>query len=174
MNVFKLLLTLTLSITLTSAARSDEAAKSKKKSKTPGFVTKLITDLKPIGLTEQQSESVIALGQKINSEIQRMRKDADVSPDLVKKYNEAAKAMKDSTESSEFKTASINEKAGVTAEQGEAIGRMSKLKTNYYLKIGTLLTNEQKEKLPKQVARKLSEKKKKGNGKNKDQLQETF
>ncbi len=144
-------------------------AKAKKKGKKGGeqnAATQLLKQLEDVGLNEDQITKIKELGKAAGGKMKEITSGAGITAELIKKRAEIAKSMKDSDKKGKELAAAINEEAGLSAAQATALEESNKVRSKFQADVVALLTDEQKEKLPKQLQR-AANAGKKGKGKKK-------
>ena len=138
-------------------AIAEEAVKEKKgkeKRGGSGQVAKmLIKQLEPVGLTEEQTAKITELGKTASTQMNDLRKSAEITPEVSKKIREAQKSMRESDKKGKERVEAINEAAGLTESQVTAIGKIKKIQTSFHKEVIAMLTPEQKENLPRRLKR---------------------
>lgn len=149
------------------ALAADEAKKKKRGQRNAS--NQLIKQLEPVGLTEAQVAKIKELGKSAGAKMKEIRDAAGITTELTKKRAEVAKTMKDSDKKGKARIAAINQAAGISEAQAAALVEATKVRTKLQSDVIALLTDEQKEKLPKQMQRAAKAgNKAKGNKKKKD------
>lgn len=151
-------------------ALAADDAKAKKKGKRGGqnAGTQLIKQLGEVGLTEDQIAKIKELGKVASAKMKEITTGAGITSELTKKRAEVTKSMKDSDKKGKELAAAINKEAGFSEAQAAALLESNKVRTKFRADVVALLTDEQKEKLPKQLQRAANAGKKgKGKGKGK-------
>ncbi len=140
---------------LPALAQDDTATKEKAKGKGKGkaaaaqtATAQLLKQLEVVGLTEDQVAKIKELGKKTEDTIKKVQTDAEITPALLKKRREAMASMKDSDKKGKAKTAAVDEAAGLTKAQGEALAKANEMRTKFKAEVIKMLSVEQKAKLP--------------------------
>lgn len=136
------------------ALAADEA-KGKKKGKRgrQNAATQLIKQLEPVGLTEDQITKIKELGKVAGAKMKEIKDGAGITAELTKKRAEVTKSMKDSDKKGKERIAAINEAAGFSEAQAAALVKLNQVRTKFQGEVVALLTDAQKEKLPKNLQR---------------------
>lgn len=136
------------------AFAADEA-KEKKKGRRgqQNAATQLLKQLEPVGLTEDQITKIKELGKVAGAKMKEIRDGAGITSELTKKRAEVVKSMKDSDKKGKELAAAINKEAGYTEAQVAALGESNKVRMKFRADVVAMLTDAQKEKLPKQLQR---------------------
>lgn len=134
------------------------AEKEKKKGGPRGaqgqnVAAQLIKQLEPVGLTDEQKQKITEMGKTVSTEMKKIRDENGITPELMKKRAEAAKSLAQSDKKGKEREEAINEAAGFTKEHTQAMAKANSLRAEFTKKVVALLTDEQKENLPKQLLR---------------------
>jgi|TARA_B110000495_G_C22912192_1_gene532713 hypothetical protein len=148
-------LALTVLIAIPATAQDDASGKKKKKGKRGQINagTQLLTQLKDVGLSEDQVAKIKEMGKEVGEKMKKMRTDAGITTELMKKRQEVTKAMKDSDKKGSELAAAINKEAGVSEAQAGALKQVNEVRMKFFKDVVGLLTDEQKEKLPAKMKR---------------------
>ncbi|WP_145419764.1 hypothetical protein [Planctomycetes bacterium K23_9] len=153
---------------------ADDAVKEKKKNakgnRGASMAGQLIKQLKPVGLTDEQTKKIKELAKEPTELAKKIREEAGLTPELMKKRTAAMKELKDSGKKGKEMNAAVNEKAGLTETQIAAFTKMNEARTKFQRAAMALLTDEQKAKVPEKMQRMLkgpADRKGKGKGKGK-------
>ncbi len=111
------------------------------------------SSLKPVGLTEDQITKIKELGKVAGAKMKEISDGAGITAELTKKRAEVAKSMKDSDKKGKELAAAINKEAGYSEAQVAALDESNKIRMKFQADVVALLTDAQKEKLPKQLQR---------------------
>ncbi|TWU07625.1 hypothetical protein [Stieleria varia] len=149
------LVLLTALMVVPAFAADDAEKKGKGKGQGGGNVAAaLIKKLEVVGLTDEQTEKIKEMGKKLAPEMKELTAAAKLTPELSKKL---AAAQKEIREAGQIKGKEVmkaaHEKAGLTAEQSEAMGKLNEARMKFQASVLAMLTDEQKAKLPKTMQR---------------------
>lgn len=165
---------LVAALLMTSVAVADDAepAKKKKQGAQRNAASQIIKQLKDVSLTQEQQTKLKELGKKSMEKMREIRKEAQITPQLMKKRAEAAKELKDSGKKGAELIAAINEKTGFTTEQAAAMKKADAIRMGLMKAAIGMLSDEQKANLPKRLlkiaeGREPGDAAKKGKGKGK-------
>ncbi|MFK8115637.1 MAG: hypothetical protein AB8B91_25810 [Rubripirellula sp.] len=150
------------------AMAEDEAkkGKGKKGNRQNQVATQLIKLLEPVGLTEEQTTKIKELGKVAAGKMKEVQTAAGITPETMKKRQEAQKSMKDSDKKGNALMAAVNEAAGITEAQAAGLKKANELRTGFQKEVVGMLTDEQKAKLPERLTR-FTKGAQKGKGKGK-------
>ena len=138
------------------ALAADEAKNAKRKGKgkeaRQNFVTmQVLKTLKPAELTDEQTKKIREMGKVVSAKVLEMREAAGITPELNKKRAEAQKSMKESGKKGKELASAVNEAAGFTEAQSDAVKSMNETRMAFQKKVIAMLSDEQKAKLPKRL-----------------------
>ena len=151
-------------------AADDTANKKKGKRGQQNAATQILKQLEDLKLTDDQVAKIKEMGKEASAAMKKMRDDAGITAAVIKKRTEAQQAMKDSELKGKELMAAVNEKAGITEAQANALKTINEARMKFQKSVVGLLTDEQKEKLPARLKRSANAgkgKKSKGQGKKK-------
>jgi hypothetical protein len=115
------------------------------------MMSQLLKALEKAELTEEQTLKIKERYMKVATEVDKLRTDAGISPDIVKKRVEAAKAAKDSGKKAKEMQESLFEAMGLTDDQKKVFIESEEKINKAKMEIGKMLSEEQMAKLPAQV-----------------------
>ncbi|MGB7326546.1 MAG: Spy/CpxP family protein refolding chaperone [Rubripirellula sp.] len=155
---FKMLGAIVMAAVLAAPAIADDAddAQSKKKkgqNRGRSAAAQIIKQLESVNLTEDQTAKIKELGKAADASMKTLREEAGLTPELMKKRMEAQKSVRESGKKGKEAAAAVNEAAGMTTEQSDAFTKMNEARTKFQKSVVALLTDEQKEDLPKAMLR---------------------
>jgi len=156
----------------TAAVAQDEPAK-KKKGNTAGRnnpATAVLKQLQDVDLTAEQKAKIQEMAKKSVVEMRTLRKEAGITPELMKKRTAAVKELRESGTKPAEMLAAVSKKLDLTEAQVAALKTANEMRQKLVQGSIALLTEEQKAKLPKRlvrVANKSGEAKGKGQAKGK-------
>ena len=134
-------------------ASAADAEKKKGKGNRQSPAAQIVKQLADVGLTEEQTSKIMELGKAAGAKMKELREAAGITPELTKKRSEAQKSMKDSGKKGKELQEAVNEAAGYTEEQIAGLKKVNEARMAFTKEVIGLLTDEQKEKLPKQMQR---------------------
>ena len=148
-------------------AQDEAKAKNKDKKKGGGAspAMQLIKQLGPVGLTEDQTKKIKDMGKASMEALNKMKEEAGITTEVMKKRAEASKAVKESGKKGKEMNAAIAEKAGLTKEQMEVFGKMNSARQKFQREVIAMLSDDQKAKLPEKMQRLMKAGGKKASGK---------
>lgn len=152
----KLAATALLAALMVAPAIADDEAKTKQRKKRAArnnAATQLIKQLEPVALTEEQIAKIKELGKAAGAKMKEIRDEAGITMEVTKKRTQAAKSMKDSDKKGKELQAAINKAAGLSEAQVAGLAKQNEVRTQLRKDVVALLSDEQKEKLPKQMQR---------------------
>ncbi|QDT03920.1 hypothetical protein K227x_23050 [Rubripirellula lacrimiformis] len=165
------LLGVALLVTLVAfPAVAQEGEKGKRKGKAGAqrnAATQLIKVLEPVGLTAEQTEKIQTLGKAADASMKSIREETGLTPAIMKKRMEAMKSLKDSGKKGKELATAVAEASGLSEANLAAIAKMNEARNKFQKSAIALLTDEQKEKLPKNLVRLTKEGNQQGKGKGK-------
>ncbi len=146
-----------------SADDTKGAKKDRKKQQRSAMATQLIKRLQEVKLTDDQVAKIKELGKVAGVKSKEIREQAGITQEIIKKRAEAQKSLKDSGKKGKQLQAAINEQAELTEQQAKAMNELAELRSKLQQDAIALLTDDQKQILPKRLQRaaKNSVKKKK-------------
>lgn len=130
-----------------------EKPKGKKKNKVPGFVTKLVTSLEAVDLTEEQTEKIVKLGTDMAAKTKEIRNQAGLTLDMMATRSEKMKEMKGKGKPDAAMNQKVDEAAGWTPEQSKARAQADAARDEFMIASLKLLDETQQAALPKNLAR---------------------
>ena len=136
------------------------AQQEKKKRANANPANQLLKQLSDVELSDEQVAKIKELGAKTQESIKKVSKEAGLTAQVLKKRREAVASLKDSDKKGKAKIAEINEKAGLDEAQVSAVTKSNEMRQKLKADIVGLLSDEQKEKLPKAFQRTVKRKKK--------------
>ncbi|TWU55121.1 Spy/CpxP family protein refolding chaperone [Rubripirellula reticaptiva] len=154
---FKMLGAIVMAAVLAAPAIADDADGAKKKKKGqnrgPSASAQIIKQLESVNLTEAQTAKIKELGKAADASMKTIREEAGLTPELMKKRMEAQKSVRETGKKGKEAAEAVNEAAGLTAEQSAAFAKMNEARTTFQKSVVALLTDTQKEGLPKAMLR---------------------
>ena len=121
------------------------------------MVNQFIKQFEPAELSKETTEKIKEVFGKAAKEVVAKRKQAAVTPQMLKKRNEAAKQARDEGKKpKEAREIGLNALEG-TEEQKKVVVETEEILSKARVEVGKLLTDEQKSKLPKQLQTNLKE-----------------
>jgi hypothetical protein len=150
---------------------AQDGAKAKKKGnrgQRANATTQLLKQLEPVALTDEQVAKIKELGKVAVVKMKEARDKAGITAEVTKKRAAAAKSLKDSGKNRKEMQAAINKAAGLTEAQIAGWASVTESRRKFYKDAIALLSDEQKEKLPKQLQRAANAGKKGARKKKKD------
>lgn len=121
------------------------------------MVNQFIKQFETAELSNETNEKIKEVFGKAAKEVVAKRKQAGVTPQMLKKRNEAAKQARDEGKKpKEVREIGLNALEG-TEEQKKVVVETEEMLSKARVEIGKLLTDEQKSKLPKQLQSNLKE-----------------
>lgn len=164
-NILVMVMLSVIAMPLAADEKEDKAkGKGKNRQRGQNVASQLLKQLSDVGLSEEQTEKIKAAGQSVNTEMAKIRSEAGITPELMKKRAEATKSLADSDKKGKERAAAIDEAAGLSKPQIEAMNKLNAVRMKYVRTVVAMLTDEQKEKLPKQLARAAQPEKKREKG----------
>ena len=166
----KKVLGLAFALMFTTVVVAQDAPEKKKKRAAAGgnnAVANVLKQLKDVGLTDEQKTKIEAMAKKSMTAMRAARKEAGITPELMKKRMAAQKELQKSGKKGAELIASVNEKAGLTEAQAKFFKKSTESRAALLKGAFALLTDEQKEKLPARIKRMASGGEEKGKGKGK-------
>ncbi|QDV57259.1 hypothetical protein [Rosistilla oblonga] len=106
-------------IALPAVAEEEKAGKGKAKKGGRNVATQILKQLADVDLTDEQTEKIKAAGKVASVEMAKIRDEAGITGELMKKRAEAAKSLADSDKKGKQRNDAINEAAGLTKPQAE-------------------------------------------------------
>lgn len=148
------LLALSLVAVFAVSSFADEAPKGKKKGKGDGnpMITKLMTGLSEVGLSDEQMTQVKAAAEKFEISVKELRK-SGMTQDLNKKYGVAMKEAREAGLKGKELAAKVNE--SMTEEETAMMKKMQAATTQMKKEVAAVLTAEQMEALPNAVRKQI-------------------
>ncbi|QDV70941.1 hypothetical protein Poly24_46740 [Rosistilla carotiformis] len=140
-------------VALPAIAEEKKAGKGKAKEGGRNVAAQILKQLADVDLTEEQTEKIKAAGKAASAEMAKIRDEAGITGELMKKRAAAAKSLADSDKKGKQRNEAINEAAGLTKPQAEAMDKMNAVRAKFTQAVLATLTDAQKEKLPKQLQR---------------------
>ena len=121
------------------------------------MVNQFIKQFEPAELSKETTEKIKEVFGKAAKEVVAKRKHAAVTPQMLKKRNDAAKQARDEGKKpKEVREIGLNALEG-TEEQKKVVVETEEMLSKARVEVGKLLTDEQKSKLPKQLQTNLKE-----------------
>ncbi|MCO8125275.1 Spy/CpxP family protein refolding chaperone [Stieleria sp. TO1_6] len=160
---------LAIALMLTTVVVADDADVKKKKKGAQAQrnpAANVLKQLKDVDLTDEQKTKIDALAKKSMAEMQTLRKEAGLTPELMKQRTAAQKEFKDSDKKPNEIFAAVNEKLGLNEAQVAALKKVNESRTELLKNSVALLSEEQQAKLPKRILQ-MSKGKPEGKGKGK-------
>jgi hypothetical protein len=143
-------------------ALSPAAAFSQEKGKRVGpaqqMVNQFMKQLEKAELTEEQTTKVKELMMKTAKDVVKMRTDAEITPEILKKRNDAGKAARDAGKKPKEVQEAIKAAVTLTDAQSKVLAEADAAVAKTKIEIGKLLKPEQIAKLPPMVQGSLKEK----------------
>lgn len=168
---FKMFAVAMLACALVGPASADDAVKEKKNKRggaSPAM--QIMKQLDAVALTDAQKDQIKKLGKEAAATMKAISEENGLTPELMKKRQEAQKSMKNSEKKGKELAEAINDAAGLS--EGEVAGheKLMAVRQSFQKSVVALLTDDQKELLPQQMKRMAGgdAKGKKGKGKKKD------
>ncbi|WP_442508663.1 hypothetical protein SH528x_000187 [Novipirellula sp. SH528] len=163
----KMIATLALVALIAVPAVAQERQKSKKKSDgVSSMVIDILKMLEPVGLTADQEAKITELAKSADVQAKSIRESAGITPAVIKARMEALKAARETGKTGKELMAAIDDASGLSTDQIAAFVKLRKAQAELEKKAISMLTEEQKAKLPKKPTRGNSEDK--GKAKKKD------
>lgn len=147
-----------------AAEEENEKKKPAQKGQRSG-ATQILTQLKEVGLTDEQVTKVKALSKETNAKMKSLRTKVGITPELMKKRAELQKKLRESGKKGGELLENLNRESGFDDKQSQAVKEMNQLRQKLRAEIVSLLTKEQKAKLPEGFSRGLNPKGKAAKGK---------
>ncbi|MFN7629470.1 MAG: hypothetical protein ACK5PZ_21810 [Pirellula sp.] len=121
------------------------------------MVNQFIKQFEPAELSQETTEKIKGVFGKAAKEVVAKRKQSGVTPEMLKKRNEAVKQARDEGKKpKEVREIGLNALGG-SEEQRKVVVETEELLAKARVEVGKLLTPEQKGKLPKQLQSNLKE-----------------
>jgi hypothetical protein len=135
----------------------DTAKKGAKVDQETAMVNQFVKQLEPAGLSSEITNKIKELFGKTAKEVVAKRKDAKITPQMLKDRTDAAKKARDegkkASEARELGLSAMN----ATEDQKKILLETEEMLSKTKVEIGKLLTEEQKDKLPKPLQANLKE-----------------
>lgn len=149
--------------TMTIAADDAPAKKKGKKNagQRAGVASTVLKQLQDVELTDEQKTKIQELAKKSMTDMRAVRKEAGITPELMKKRAEAQKELKAAGTKQSEMFAAVNKKVGMTEAQVAVLKKANESRQALLKQAIALLSDEQKAKLPKRMLQ--AGKKKPGN-----------
>ena len=141
------------------AFAADEAKKRKKGNQNANRQNvgmQLIRQLADVGLTDEQTDKIKKMGDKVTADMKTMREEAGITQEIQKKLVETQKSMKDSEKKGKDRMAAVHAAAGLTETQIASLKKVNEARTKFRKEVVAMLTDEQKTKLPEQMTRAMN------------------
>ena len=153
-KIFSLVIALVFA---TVSVAEETPAKKKRRGGAAGnnVANSVLKQLAKVELTEEQKTKIKELAKKSATEMKAAREEAGITPELMKKRAAALKEVRESGEKKKMADAlvEVNKKIGLTEEQVAAFQKTSSARAELVKSAIALLSDEQKEKLPKGMLR---------------------
>lgn len=164
---FKMFAASLLAAVLVVPASADDAVKEKKgKRGGASPAMQIMKQLEAVELTDAQKEKIKELGKEAAAAMKTITEENHLTPELMKKRQEATKSLKDSGKKGKEMSEAVNEAAGFTDEQAAAFEKLNTARQAFQKSVVGILTDAQKENLP-QAMKRLAGQGGKGKGKGK-------
>lgn len=153
-----LVVMLVSAVIIAPAFGDDEVSKKKRKgqkNRQRSLATNVIKRLDAVNLTEDQVTKIKELARDADEKVQEVRSEAGITDDMIKARSAAQKSLKNSGKKGKELIVAVNQKAGYNEAQSQAFKVENRLRTKFVLAAIALLSDEQKEELPKQMQRTL-------------------
>lgn len=149
----KTILGLAFAMLCTTVTAADDAPAKKKKGNRGrnAPAAQLLKQLKDVELTDEQKTQIQALAKKSMGDLQAARKEAGITPEVMKKRAEAMKELRASDKKPADVVKAANEAAGLTESQVAFFKKQTEQRAALLKGAVALLTEEQKAKLPKRM-----------------------
>ncbi len=150
----KTIFSLVFALLFSTVCLAEDAEPKKKKRDAAGKnspAAALLNQLKDAGLTDEQKTKIEALAKKSMEGMRAARKEAGITPELMKKRAEAAKALKESGKSPAEIAEAADKEAGLTEAQVVAFKKANAARSELLKAAVALLSDEQKANLPKRM-----------------------
>lgn len=148
---------LILGCSVSSVSAQDGTKKGGKQDPETMMVTQFLKQFEPAGLSQETNAKIKEIFSKTAKEVVAKRKEVNLTPQMLKSRTDAAKKARDEgkkpKEVREAGLAAMN----ATEEQKKVLTATEEMLAKTRYEIGKLLTDEQKEKLPKQLQTNLKE-----------------
>lgn len=142
-----------LMMTVLVADKPEKKGKGKKGGGNPAMQLMKQLDSASIELTDEQKETVKAKGAALKEKMAEISSAHELTPQVLASLNAAKKSVREAgKKGKEIEEAAIAE-AGLTATQAEGVKEIAAARTAMVKEIVGMLTDEQKEKLPKSMKR---------------------
>jgi hypothetical protein len=127
----------------------------KKKGKGGSPVSGILKQLEKasIELTEEQKTAIAEKGQAMQAKLKAVQEEHQLTPTEMKAVAEASKAARESGKKGKELEAAAFESAGLTDTQKEGMTKINALRNELTQEVITLLTDDQKANLPKQLTK---------------------
>lgn len=148
------LLCIAFAVLMTTVAVAQDAPEKKKRQNAAGRnnpATAVLKQLQDAGLTEEQQAKIKEMAKKAMTEMRTVRKDAGITPELMKQRTEAMKELREGGTKPAEMFAAVNKKLGLSEEQAAALKKTDELRQGLLKGAMGLLSEEQKAKLPKRL-----------------------
>lgn len=165
---FKMFAAALLAAVLVVPASADDAVKEKKgKRGGASPAAQIMKQLEAVELTDAQKDKIKELGKEAAATMKTITEENNLTPELLKKRQEAMKSLKDSGKKGKEMAEAVNDAAGFTTEQAAAFDKLNAARQAFQKNVVGMLTDEQKENLP-QAMKRMAGQGGKGKGKKKD------
>ena len=136
------------------ATAQDEQKKQRRRGNNR-MATQFLKQLEPAKLTDEQLAKVKEMAKEATEKMAALRKDAGITPELMKKRTAIAKKMQGSDLKAKERTAAINKEAGLTEAQAAVFQQTNQSRVEFQRKIFAMLSDEQKAALPEKLQKSL-------------------
>lgn len=146
-----------LGLIVSGVSAQDSTKKGGKIDQEAVMVNQFLKQFEPAGLSQETTAKIKDVFSKTAKEVVSKRKAANLTPQMLKSRTEAAKKARDEgkkpKEVRELGLAAMN----ATEEQKKVLVETEEMLAKTRVEIGKLLTDEQKDRLPKQLQLNLKE-----------------
>jgi len=146
-----------MSVVLSNASAQDGVKSGGKSDPETAMTNQFLKQFEPATLDQTTTEKIKEIFGKAAKEVVAKRKQAGVTPQMLKKRTDAVKqAREEGKKPKEIREIGFNA-MGATEEQTKVVLETEEMLAKARVAVGKILTDEQKSKLPKQLQTNLKE-----------------
>ncbi|MFM8573774.1 MAG: hypothetical protein ACKOAU_19420 [Pirellula sp.] len=146
-----------LGCSLANVSAQETTAKRGKVDQETAMVSQFVKQFEPAGLNQETTAKLKEIFSKTAKEVVAKRKDAKLTPEMLKNRTEATKkAREEGKKPKEVREIGLSA-MNATEDQKKVLVETEEMLSKTRIEIGKLLTEEQKSKLPKQLQANLKE-----------------
>ncbi len=146
-----------MSVVLSNASAQDGVKSGGKPDPETAMTNQFLKQFEPAALDQPTTDKIKEIFGKAAKEVVEKRKQAGVTPQMLKKRTDAVKqAREEGKKPKEIREFGLNA-MGATEEQTKVVLETEEMLAKARVAVGKILTDEQKSKLPKQLQTNLKE-----------------